>query len=500
MCVGITAGLVSPLRSAVLLMRCRCGCTKALPCTMVSALWHVLEPRLGPTLALRVIQQVRTMHARTRKERCTKQVPDNYCSWRKRRRTENAQIPHTHSEWLKQCGEPDEPLCPRRRGTRRGRPPQAARGWRISKGKERLGESLTAILDDYRRRRGRAHVIEAMTAALAHWRLPRAIFDRIITFLPPEPSFVPTVELQVVLCGLDPMRSKRFSGKTLLPHQISSRIRLHVACRMSHVACRMSHVAWRMAHGAWRMVHVASRMLHVACRMHMMHVASRVSQVDHVSQVARRTSHVARRTSHVARRMLPALRCWLACRTSHVACRMSHVASVALLVGAADEELAEASGALFFTVNEMKQLNRNRKLVRKFFTAHDHYLASASIIKQIPRLMGPSLGRVGRFPGVLKCDGMADQIAECRRLLKFQLKKVLTQQAKVGSCDMPYAHLIQNVSCALRFLASLLPRGWQNVQQVTVKSTHGASHKLDTAQLPTDLARISTQPAHVCMH
>lgn len=62
-----------------------------------------------------------------------------------------------------------------------------------------------------------------------------------------------------------------------------------------------------------------------------------------------------------------------------------------------------------------------------FFAAkkYDAFLASESLIKQIPRLLGPGLNKAGKFPGLLSHqESMVGKIDEVKATIKFQMKKV----------------------------------------------------------------------------
>ena len=45
----------------------------------------------------------------------------------------------------------------------------------------------------------------------------------------------------------------------------------------------------------------------------------------------------------------------------------------------------------------LKKLNKNKKLVKKLAKKFHAFLASESVIKQIPRLLGPGLNKAGMF-------------------------------------------------------------------------------------------------------
>lgn len=46
-------------------------------------------------------------------------------------------------------------------------------------------------------------------------------------------------------------------------------------------------------------------------------------------------------------------------------------------------------------------INKNKISINKFAKKYDNFLASASLIKQIPRILGPGLTKAGKFPTVL---------------------------------------------------------------------------------------------------
>lgn len=50
------------------------------------------------------------------------------------------------------------------------------------------------------------------------------------------------------------------------------------------------------------------------------------------------------------------------------------------------------------SVDDLKKLNKNKKLVKKLAKKYDAFMASEALIKQIPRLLGPGLSKAGKFP------------------------------------------------------------------------------------------------------
>lgn len=56
---------------------------------------------------------------------------------------------------------------------------------------------------------------------------------------------------------------------------------------------------------------------------------------------------------------------------------------------------------------------------------YDAFLASESLIRQIPRVLGPGLNKAGKFPApVTHGDVLNAKVEEIKATIKFQMKKV----------------------------------------------------------------------------
>merc|ERR1711878_159144 len=62
---------------------------------------------------------------------------------------------------------------------------------------------------------------------------------------------------------------------------------------------------------------------------------------------------------------------------------------------------AKSKGIACMSADDLKKLNKNKKGVKKLAKKYDAFLASESLIKQIPRLLGPGLNKAGKFPALL---------------------------------------------------------------------------------------------------
>lgn len=172
-----------------------------------------------------------------------------------------------------------------------------------------------------------------------------------------------------------------------------------------------------------------------------------------------------------------------------------------------DIDRAKHGGVDAMSADDLKKLNKNKKLIKKLARKYDAFIASDSLIKQIPRLLGPGLSKgmfelcpllpfsspgppgsatdmyvpadavfphptAGKFPTpVSHADNLSDKITEVKSTIKFQLKKVLCMGVAVGNVGMTQEQLVGNIMLAINYLVSLLKKGWQNVGSLTIKAT-----------------------------
>ena len=147
-----------------------------------------------------------------------------------------------------------------------------------------------------------------------------------------------------------------------------------------------------------------------------------------------------------------------------------------VLGNAAHCEQADRIGVDHMSVEDLKKLNKNKKLVKKLAKKYDFFIASDNMIKQVPRLLGPGLTKAGKFPTLLAgSEDMQEKIDEQKATIKFQMKKVMCLNVAVGNVDMEPKEIAVNTQLASNFLASLLKKQWQNIGQIYIKSTMGPS-------------------------
>ncbi|CAM9481777.1 unnamed protein product [Choristocarpus tenellus] len=138
---------------------------------------------------------------------------------------------------------------------------------------------------------------------------------------------------------------------------------------------------------------------------------------------------------------------------------------VCMLGNAVHCEQAEQIGLDKMSVEDLKKFNKNKKVIKKFAKKYDAFLASDSLIKQIPRLLGPGLTKAGKFPTLVNAgDNLQNKVDTVRATIKFQMKKVMCLSVAVANVEQSKEEIELNIQLAANFLASLLKKNWQNIK------------------------------------
>jgi len=144
-----------------------------------------------------------------------------------------------------------------------------------------------------------------------------------------------------------------------------------------------------------------------------------------------------------------------------------------------DIDRAKHGGIDSMSADDLKKLNKNKKLIKKLARKYDAFIASDALMRQIPRILGPGLSKAGKFPTpVSHADDLGAKIAEVKSTIKFQLKKVLCMGVAVGNVGMTNEQLVANIMLAINYLVSLLKKGWQNVGSLTIKASMSPPRRL----------------------
>jgi large subunit ribosomal protein L10Ae len=112
-------------------------------------------------------------------------------------------------------------------------------------------------------------------------------------------------------------------------------------------------------------------------------------------------------------------------------------------------------------LDTLKKFNKDKKLVKKWAKQYSLLIASDTVLKKIPVVVGPILNRIQMFPTMVnKNSPLILQVQDIRGSVKFQLRKVTNMGCCAGREDMTDEQLVTNLMMCLNFLVSLLKKGW----------------------------------------
>jgi len=155
--------------------------------------------------------------------------------------------------------------------------------------------------------------------------------------------------------------------------------------------------------------------------------------------------------------------------------------TVCIIGDAKDLERAKAANIPAMSQDDLKKLKKDKKLVKNLANSYDAFLASASLIRMIPRIAGPGFNKAGKFPSVLGAnEDITEKVANLKASIKFQLKakKALCLGVPVANVAMSSADVQANTTLAVNFMVSLLSKNWQQVKRLYIKSTMGPAHRI----------------------
>lgn len=153
--------------------------------------------------------------------------------------------------------------------------------------------------------------------------------------------------------------------------------------------------------------------------------------------------------------------------------------SICVLGNQHDMDRARHLGIDSMSAEDLERLNKNRKLVKKLARRYGAFLASADLIRQIPRLVGPGFSHNAKFPAALSHDeDLGARLAEMRSTVRFTLRRDLCMAVVVGNAEMAQEELVGNIVMAINYFVSLLKKGWHNVGGIVVKSTMSPARRL----------------------
>lgn len=148
----------------------------------------------------------------------------------------------------------------------------------------------------------------------------------------------------------------------------------------------------------------------------------------------------------------------------------------------ADSLFADAKkhADLAITKDEIPKLAKDKKKLKKLASEYDWWFGEAPLMPMIGKELGVIMGARGKMPKPvppkINLEGM---MKRAKNSVKIRLTNSPVIQIAVGNESMPDDKIIRNIEAALNFIEEHLPKGKNNIRNVSLKLTMGKPVKLE---------------------
>ena len=139
------------------------------------------------------------------------------------------------------------------------------------------------------------------------------------------------------------------------------------------------------------------------------------------------------------------------------------------------EEVADA----VYGRSDLQDLGDDDDAAKDLAAETDFFVAEASLMQDIGRLLGTVLGPRGKMPTPLSPDDdVVEVVNRMKNTVQLRSRDRRTFHTRVGAEDMSPEELADNVDVILRRLHATLEKGPLNVDSVYVKTTMGPAERV----------------------
>ncbi len=139
------------------------------------------------------------------------------------------------------------------------------------------------------------------------------------------------------------------------------------------------------------------------------------------------------------------------------------------------EDVADA----VYDTDELEELGDDDDAAKDLADETDFFIAEASLMEDIGRLLGTVLGPRGKMPTPLQPDDdVVEVVNRMKNTVQLRSRDRRTFHTRVGAEDMDPEEIADNVDVILRRLHGSLEKGPLNIDTVYVKTTMGPSARV----------------------
>jgi len=132
-----------------------------------------------------------------------------------------------------------------------------------------------------------------------------------------------------------------------------------------------------------------------------------------------------------------------------------------------------------FDADDLEDLGDDEDQAKDLADEVDFFVAEASLMQDIGRLLGTVLGPRGKMPTPLQPDDdVVETVERMKNTVQLRSRDRRTFHTRVGAEDMNAEEIADNIDVILRRLHGSLEKGPLNVDSVYVKTTMGPAERV----------------------
>ncbi|MBI4176986.1 MAG: 50S ribosomal protein L1 [Candidatus Aenigmarchaeota archaeon] len=131
------------------------------------------------------------------------------------------------------------------------------------------------------------------------------------------------------------------------------------------------------------------------------------------------------------------------------------------------------------TKDQLATMGQNKKALKKIASDTDFFLSEISLMPLVGKQLGPVLAPRGKMPKPIPPNADAKAIIDkAKKSVRIKLKDSPVVNVIIGNEKMEDAKIVENIDAVIEFLERKLPKGRDNLKNVTVKLTMGKPEKI----------------------
>lgn len=131
-----------------------------------------------------------------------------------------------------------------------------------------------------------------------------------------------------------------------------------------------------------------------------------------------------------------------------------------------------AGADLVIDAEELDRLANQKRAIRKIASNHNFFLAEASLMPKIGKILGQYFGPRGKMPTPIPPNAPIEQmLAKYRSAVRVRSRNQLAAACKVGDVKMADERIVDNALAVVDAVSKKLPMGLKNIGKVIMKLT-----------------------------